>query len=60
MVGVDYGKEGKAKGDRWRKLRLGRKIGVKEWDYKSEIPVEREVEKGEDKVETSVAIAVQA
>ena len=38
MVGVDYGKGGEAKGDPCKKL--GRKIGVKEWDYKSEIPVE--------------------
>ena len=44
--------------ERWRKL--GGKIGVKEWDYKSEIPAEEAEEKGEEKIETPVAIAVQA
>ena len=43
--------------ERWRKL--GGKIGVKEWDYKVEIPAE-EVEKTEEKTEIPVAIAVQA
>ena len=43
--------------ERWRKL--GGKIGVKEWDYKAEIP-EEEVEGSEEKIETSAAIVVQA
>ena len=43
--------------ERWRKL--GGKIGVKEWDYKTEIPAE-EVEKSEEKIETPIAITVQA
>ena len=48
--------------ERWRKL--GGEIGVKEWDYKVEIEIpdtEEEVEeKGEEVVETPVAVAVQA
>ena len=48
--------------ERWR--RLGEEIRVKEWDYKVEIEIsdtEEEVEeKGEEVIETSVAIAVQA
>ena len=49
--------------EKWRKL--GGKIGVKEWDYKAETPdvpeeVEKSEEKGEENVETPVAIAVQA
>ena len=48
--------------ERWRKL--GGEIGVKEWDYKVEVEIpdtEEEVEeKGEEVVETPVAVAVQA
>ena len=44
--------------ERWRKL--GGKIGVKEWDYKSEIPAEEVEEMDEEKIEAPVAIAVQA
>ena len=50
---------------KWREL--GGKIGVKEWDYKAEVPDKAEEveekgdEKGEDTIETSVvAVAVQA
>ena len=43
--------------ERWRKL--GGKIGVKEWDYKTEIPAE-EVENSEEKIETPIVITVQA
>jgi len=43
--------------ERWRKL--GGKIGVKEWDYKVEVPAEA-VEEKDETVETPVAIAVQA
>ena len=41
--------------ERWRKL--GGKIGVKEWDYKVEIPVEEVEGKAEEKIETPVAVA---
>ena len=41
--------------ERWRKL--GGKIGVKEWDYKVEIPVEEVEGKTEEKIETPVAVA---
>ena len=34
-------------------------VGVKEWDYKSEIPVEEVEERGEE-TEAPVVIAVQA
>lgn len=44
--------------ERWRKL--GGKIGVKEWEYKADVPAEEVGEKGEEKIETPVAIAVQA
>ena len=44
--------------ERWRKL--GGKIGVKEWDYKVEIPVKEAEGKDEEKIGTPVAIAVQA
>ena len=44
--------------ERWRKL--GGKIGVKEWDYKVGVSVEDVGEKGEEKIETSVAVAAQA
>lgn len=44
--------------DRWRKL--GGNIGVKEWEYKAEAPAEEVEEKDEEKIETPVAIAVQA
>ena len=44
--------------ERWRKL--GGKIGVKEWDYKVEVPAGEVEEKGEEKIELSVAIAAQA
>jgi hypothetical protein len=50
--------------EKWRQL--GGKIGIKEWDYRVETPGEPEEveEKGEDKgeenIETPVAIAVPA
>jgi hypothetical protein len=44
--------------ERWRKL--GGKIGVKEWEYKVDLPVEDVGEKGEGKIMTTVAIAAQA
>lgn len=46
--------------ENWRKL--GGKIGIREWDYKIETPdlVETEVEEKDEKVEMSVAVAVQA
>lgn len=44
--------------ERWRKL--GGKVGVKEWDYKAELPVDEVPEKSEEKIETPVAIAAQA
>jgi len=40
--------------ERWSKL--GGRIGVKEWDYKAETPVEEVGEKGEEKVETPVVV----
>ena len=42
--------------ERWRKL--GGKIGVKEWDYKAEIPMDEGEEKDEEKIETPVAITL--
>jgi len=44
--------------ERWRNL--GGKIGVKEWDYKVEIPVEEVEDEAEEKIETPVAVAAQA
>jgi hypothetical protein len=44
--------------ERWRKL--GGKIGVKEWEYKVDLPVEDVGEEGEGMIMTTVAIAAQA
>lgn len=46
--------------ERWKKL--GGKIGVKEWDCKVEIPdmTEEVEEKGEETIETQIAVPVQA
>ena len=44
--------------ERWREL--GGQIGVKEWDYKTEIPVDEVAEKNEKIEALAVAIAAQA